>query len=101
MSIEQHIDDTTYLQWADGMYVMLDDLEDDYEAALVENSLRSSVYYPACPSVDFFAIEYNEDCLGVYDNYAGCWHGGGINGTKLTRAQALYIATGETTCTTS
>jgi hypothetical protein len=53
MSIEQYIDDTTYLQWEDGMYVMLDRLECDYEK--LEQGLR--------------------------------------------RAQALYIATGETTCT--
>jgi hypothetical protein len=92
MNDKQHQEDTKYVQWGDGMYVMLDDLLCDYETALVENSLRRSVYH----AVDYFAIIENEDCLGVYNNWAGYWHGESSNKTKLTRAQALYIATGDT-----
>ena len=40
MNDKQHQEDTKYKQWADGMYVMLDDLDGDYELALVENSMR-------------------------------------------------------------
>jgi hypothetical protein len=97
MSIEQYIDDTTYLQWEDGMYVMLDDLEDDYERALVENSLRDSRYFEDCWRLNRGSTE---DCFGIYENRAGCWWTEGLY-FELTRAQALYIATGETTCTTS
>ncbi len=61
MNNKQHQEDTKYLQWQDGMYVMLDELLCDYEKALVENSLRGRVYYAACSSFDFFAIKYNED----------------------------------------
>jgi hypothetical protein len=95
MSIEQHIDDTTYLQWEDGMYVMLDDLEDDYERALVENSLRDSVYFES------FLCMGKEDCLGIFAGDADYWNARGLSdsGIELTRTQALYIATGETTCT--
>jgi hypothetical protein len=96
MSIEQYIDDTTYLQWEDGMYVMLDDLEDDYERALVEDSLRCSKYYRGSW---LFMQASKEERLGVSLNTAGTWVA--VDRTKLTRAQALYIATGETTCTTS
>jgi hypothetical protein len=92
MNNEQHQEDTKYVQWQDGMYVMLDDLLCDYEKALVEDSLRRSVY----PAVDCFVADYKEDCIGVYDNYSGYWHGKGIDQTNLTRAQALYIATGDT-----
>jgi hypothetical protein len=96
MSIEQYIDDTTYLQWEDGMYVMLDDLEDDYERALVEDSLRRSQYF------NFMGDPRPLDnCLGVRKEDADYWADDGsiFLRTKLTREQALYIATGETTCT--
>tara|TARA_R110000822_G_scaffold4379_7_gene18819 strand:- start:294 stop:584 length:291 start_codon:yes stop_codon:yes gene_type:complete len=94
MSITQYIEDTKYLQWADGMYVMLEDLLCDYEKALVEDSLRRSVYFD-----DGFCECYEEDnCVGVRLNDADydsstffleeC--------IKLTREQALYIATGDT-----
>jgi hypothetical protein len=97
MSHEQHQEDTKYKQWQDGMYVMLDDLADPldehgYALALVEDSLRDSVY----PDADCNAILDNEDCIGVYDNYSGYWDGDGIDQTNITRAQALYIATGDT-----
>jgi hypothetical protein len=92
MNNEQHQEDTKYVQWQDGMYVMLDDLLCDYEKALVEDSLRNSVY----PAVDCFAIDYIEDCIGVYGNHAGYWDGDGIDQTRITRAQSLYIATGDT-----
>jgi hypothetical protein len=91
MNDEQHREDTKYVQWQDGMYVMLDDLLCDYEAALIEDSLRRSVY----PAVDCFVIAYREDCIGVYGNHAGYWDGNGIDQTRITRAQALYIATGD------
>jgi len=91
---QQHIEDTEYLSWADGMYVMLEDLECDYELALVENSLRDSVYFQhAC----FFGVTQNDDCLGVLDGDSGSWCTSEVPlETKLTRAQALYIATGDT-----
>jgi hypothetical protein len=92
MNNKQHREDTKYVQWGDGMYVMLDDLLCDYERALVEGSLRRSVY----PAVDCFVIAYREDCIGVYGNHAGYWDGNGIDQTRITRAQALYIATGDT-----
>ena len=88
---EQHIEDTRYLKWTDGMYVMLEDLECDYELALVENSLRDSVYY-YYPALSF-AEYYHEDKIGVVNGWAGLW--AGTYATKLTRAQALYIATGD------
>jgi hypothetical protein len=92
MSIEQYIESTKYLQWEDGMYVMLDDLECDYELALVEDSLRRSVY--------FASIEEPmplDNCLGVRKEDADYWadDGSALLRTKLTRAQALCIATGE------
>jgi hypothetical protein len=95
MSIEQYIESTKYLQWEDGMYVMLDSLECDYEKALVEDSLRNSRYF----TVDI-TCDSNETYMGVLDGMADYWWGSGVR-TLLTRAQALYIATGETTCTTS
>jgi hypothetical protein len=92
MSDKQHLEDTKYKQWQDGMYVMLDDLECDYELALVENSLRDSVYFYT--KNKFTAISW-DNVLGVFDNRAGTWSDEGLK-TKLTRAQALYIATGDT-----
>jgi hypothetical protein len=91
---EQHIEDTKYAQWSDGMYVMLEDLECDYELALVENSLRDSVCFcHAC----FFGVTQIDDCLGVLDGDSGSWRTSGVPlETKLTRAQALYIATSDT-----
>jgi hypothetical protein len=91
MSITQYIEDTKYMQWEDGMYVMLDDLLCDYEKALIEDSLRGSVYFEG--GVDFKSID-NENCLGVCFFCAGLWFSVGTN--KLTRAQALYIATKKT-----
>jgi hypothetical protein len=97
MSITQYIEDTKYIQWQDGMYVMLDDLADpldeqEYVLALVEDSLRRSVYFKGGGP---FLIWTTEDSVGVLDCMAGAW--GGVNlKTKLTRAQALYIATGDT-----
>jgi phosphatidylserine decarboxylase len=94
MSNVQNLEDTKYLQWADGMYVMLDDLLCDYEKALIENSLRRSVYFEE----EFCEGYKREDCIGVrlsladYDNHAFFF---GVC-IKLTRAQALYIATGDT-----
>jgi hypothetical protein len=88
---KQHREDTKYLQWSDGMYVMLDDLLCDYELALVEDSLRYSVFN--CHKSDFY-VTSREDCLGVIDKDAGLWWGEDLK-TKITRAQALYIATGD------
>ena len=93
MSNEQHREDTKYLKWADGMYVMLEDLECDYEKALIEDSLRDSVY---ARGSDHFKVGGSEDCLGVDIEHAGLWWHEDLK-IKLTRAQALYIATGETT----
>ena len=92
MNNEQHREDTKYVQWGDGMYVMLDDLLCDYELALVEDSLRRSVYFTNI--IDFKRYR-REDCLGVDEGLAGLWWEGEMQ-TKLTRAQALYIATGDT-----
>jgi len=89
---EQHIEDTRYLKWEDGMYVYLEDLECDYELAVIENSLRDSVYLTR---KRYFNKNINEDCIGVQNKYAGIWWSDACK-TKLTRAQALYIATGDT-----
>jgi hypothetical protein len=89
---KQHSEDTKYLQWADGMYVMLDDLLCDYEMALIENSLRHSFYLT---DKDHFKNTGSEDCVGVDIKHAGLWWSRDLK-TKLTRAQALYIATGDT-----
>ena len=92
---KQHREDTKHPQWQDGMYVMLTDLECDYELAVVENSIRNSVYF----TDDFFfdAMKY-DNCLGVLDGECGTWCRPGKLPlkTQLTRAQALYIATGNT-----
>ena len=90
--MNNHIDDTRYMQWQDGMYVMLADLECDYELALIEDSLRGSVYFE---DKHVFKWGNTEDCFGVYANSAGCWWSEALY-LKLTRAQALYIATGDT-----
>jgi hypothetical protein len=97
MSIEKYIESTKYLQWEDGMYVMLDSLKCDYELALIEDSLRSSRYFLD----EFFFTNFAraEDCLGICNCIGGYWEEEGDARIKLTRAQALYIATGETECT--
>ena len=100
MSNEQHLEDTKYKQWADGMYVMLDDLEGDYELAVVENSLRDSVYFNESSyfePLEFVVSFGKEDTIGVLGGDAGTfWHNEGEHTIKLTRSQALYIATGDT-----
>jgi hypothetical protein len=88
---KQHREDTLYKQWADGMYVMLEDLECDYELAVVENSLRDSSYFECR---DGLKLIDSEDCIGVHLSAAGTWWSEDLK-TKLTRAQALYIATGD------
>jgi hypothetical protein len=91
MNNEQHREDTKYVQWQDGMYVMLDDLDGDYEAALVENSLRDSRHF-----VSIGELTRMDDCLGIRKGDADYWSAcGDYFQTKLTRAQALYIATGD------
>jgi hypothetical protein len=95
MNKEQHREGTKYVQWGDGMYVMLDALLCDYEAALIEDSLRGCVYFDA----DFYFEVYGwEDCLGVNDARSGIWGRDDKEYMfiKITRAQALYIATGDT-----
>jgi phosphatidylserine decarboxylase len=87
----EHQEDTKHKQWADGMYVMLDDLEGDYELALVENSLRCSVYFKG---ENYFKIHMHlENKIGVMCKFAGYW--ATESDIKLTRAQSLYIATGK------
>jgi hypothetical protein len=96
---KQHREDTKYKQWQDGMYVMLDDLADPpdlqgYILAVVENSLRDSLYFDdAC----YFGVTRNDNCLGVLDGDSGTWSSASRLPlkTKLTRSQALYIATGD------
>jgi hypothetical protein len=88
---KQHREDTLYKQWQDGMYVMLDDLKCDHELAIVENSLRDSVYFSQ--KVHFYNGE-GVDCIGVDFEFAGRWWAEDLK-TQLTRAQALYIATGD------
>jgi hypothetical protein len=89
---KQHRENTKYKQWEDGMYVMLDDLDCDYELALVEGSLRGSVYSVGRYVFDVFD---DESFYGVLNGEAGLWFMDGRFKTKLTRAQALYIATGD------
>ena len=97
--MNKHIDDTRYLQWEDGMYVMLADLECEYELAGVEDSLRGSEF---CEDTFFFlSHSLSEDSLGICDCIGGYWEEEGDALIKLTRSQALYIATGETQCTKS
>jgi hypothetical protein len=97
MSNEQHREDTKYVQWQDGMYVMIYDLagpldEQEYALALVEDSLRGSVYFRG---VKYFnASESLENKMGITCGFAGYWFSD--FGVKLTRAQAIYIATGYT-----
>ena len=93
--MNKHIDDTRYAQWKDGMYVMLDDLECDYELAVVEESLRGSKYFNCIGSG-------SENCIGILAGDGDYWYAPESRlAIKLTREQALYIATGETTCTKS
>jgi hypothetical protein len=92
MNNEQHQEDTKYAQWEDGMHVMLDDLLCDYEGALVEDSLRRSVYLDKSRH---FKREATENCIGVEKGHAGLWWSVDLK-IKLIRAQALYIATGDT-----
>ena len=92
----QHIEDTRHTQWADGMYIMLEDLKhprdlQDRGMALVESSLRNSRYNAGG---DLFCMWTGDDKIGVFWNHAG--YGSDLDEIKLTRAQALYIATGET-----
>ena len=90
---QQHIEDTEFLMWSDGMYIMINDLDCDHELALIENSLRNSVYFNG---VNYFRLAMSlENKLGVMAGFAGSWFTE-CEGIKLTRAQALYIATGET-----
>tara|TARA_R110000787_G_C13172830_1_gene420948 strand:- start:192 stop:575 length:384 start_codon:yes stop_codon:yes gene_type:complete len=88
---QQHIEDTEYLTWADGMHVMLEDLECDYELAVIENSLRDSVWFREAVHFESYG---SEDCIGVDLGFAGLWWEDDMF-IKLTRAQALYIATGD------
>jgi hypothetical protein len=97
MNDKQHQEDTKYVQWQDGMYLMFDDLADpldeqEYVLALVEDSLRRSVYEVEKYN---FNIVGREDCIGIYTESVGFWWSLALK-TKLTRSQALYIATGET-----
>ena len=89
--MKQHIENTKHVQWSDGMYVMLEDLHCDYELALIENSLRDSVYFELdC----YFDVVKDDDRLGAIAKTAGYWYVAGS--VQLTREQALYIATGDT-----
>jgi hypothetical protein len=96
MSNLQHLEDTYFKQWQDGMYVMLEDLADPldeqgYVLALVEDSLRRSVYFKILDHMG------DEDCMGVLFQDADYWFYCDEDcKIKLTRAQALYIATGDT-----
>jgi hypothetical protein len=94
MSITQYIEDTKYMQWEDGMYVMLEDLPCDYEKALVEDSLRRSVYFVR--ESYFRNMGRRAAALGVSRNDAGRWRVHWALKTEITRAQALYIATKKT-----
>jgi hypothetical protein len=91
---KQHLEDTKYVQWQDGMYVMIDDLDGDYELAVVEDSLRGSSWED-CNYRLLSPIKALKNCVGVYETSAGTWMKGLLFKTKLTRAQALYIATGD------
>ena len=89
--MKQHREDTKHVQWQDGMFIMLSDLHCDYELALIENSLRGSIYFELdC----YFDVVKDDDRLGAIAKTAGYWHG--VGSVQLTREQALYIATGET-----
>lgn len=77
--------------WKNNTYVLLSDLHDDHEVALVENSLRDSEFYDG----DFNLIEYrrNEVQMGVFGGDIGTWlWSPECKATKLTRTQALKLA---------
>lgn len=78
--------DTT--KWQNNTYVLLSDLHDDHEIALIENSLRDSEFYVRDMHFD---CKHNENCLGVLFICAGAWLPS-ILKTKLTRTQALKLA---------
>jgi len=92
---QQHIEDTEYLMWSDGMYIMINDLECDHELALIENSLKNSAYFN---DNYFFNSSEDDNRLGIVSCVAGIWPDTLKSYLKIriTRAQALYIATGET-----
>lgn len=80
--------DTT--KWQNNTYVLLSDLRDDHEIALVENSLRDSEFYVR---EFYFDLLYMEDCIGVIDGSAGLWESIDTEGgTPITRTQALKLA---------
>ena len=88
--MKQHIENTKHVQWQDGMFIMLSDLHCDYELALVENSLRNNNNFA-------FLNMFCGDCMGILSGEIDYWHTPDYRlKTQLTRAQALYIATGET-----
>ena len=93
--MNKHIDDTTYSEWLDGMYVMLADLKCDYELAVVEDSLRGSKYTRSVTCCG------GEDCIGILTGDGDYWYVESCLSIRITREQALYIARGDTTCTTS
>ena len=94
MKDKQHQEDTKYKQWGDGMYVMTKDLLCDYEKALVEDSLRRSVYKDNNYNK---AIAGNiRDCMGVFRLMSGAWLKNPSLRIPLTNEQAIYIATGDT-----
>jgi hypothetical protein len=89
---KQHREDTKYVQWQDGMYIMIYELKCDYEKALIEDALRRSVYFK---DKDYFKINGScENKIGVMCGFAGYWITE-CKGERLTREQALYISTGQ------
>lgn len=74
--------------WQNNTYVLLSDLHDDHEVALVENSLRDSeFYYLGCG----FNHLIGKVLLGVYDDCSGYWQYE-EDGMLITRTQALKLA---------
>tara|TARA_R110002049_G_scaffold255016_3_gene430538 strand:+ start:6291 stop:6554 length:264 start_codon:yes stop_codon:yes gene_type:complete len=78
-------------KWQNNTYVLLSDLHDDHEVALVENSLRDSEF----DNVEY--LNYNDGCesIGVYLSSVGTWTVlANINGDDsfITRNQALKLA---------
>ena len=94
MSDKQHREDTKYLQWVSRMGVIYEDLLCDYEHALIENSLRDKVHFYRAKK-HYLILGNFKEAGKLIGNYS-CQLSLCKIDIKLTRAQALYIATGNT-----
>lgn len=78
-------------KWQNNTHVLLSDLHDDHEIALVENSLRDSEFD------NEGYLNYNDgcECIGVYLSTVGTWTvlaNIDVGDSFITRTQALKLA---------